>query len=172
VTEELTLTREAAMEHVMRCMADPSAYASDPLTMPSAQLLFNDKRMHQCYWNDRFAVAVMCGMDEQSQRIAAWAAVSNGLKGYWEWETHAEYDAAAVLKHLGIIPADFDPNQLRPKGRFPDYNHLPVELCKALIDKFKLPTTLFGRPDLTEKQLADQRKLDGHYAQLSPLKRY
>lgn len=172
MTEAVELTTKEAFAHVRTCVNEPGVHLEDSRTLSSAQCVWNSmgEHQHQCYWNDRFAAAIMCGMDEHAQRVAAWAAVSNGLIGYWEWMSHAGFDMVAVLKHLGIVPPEYDPG-MENRGR---YVPLPDELCKALIEKFKLPTYCLckGRADLTEEELADLRELDSHYPKFSPLTNY
>jgi hypothetical protein len=119
------------------------------------------ERQHQSCWNDRFAAAVMCGMDEQSQRIAAWAAVSNGLIGYWEWKTRNQLQVGAALKYIGIEYNDLP----QTSWRFPAYSYLRDELCRSLIIRFNLPTLYFsgGNAQLTEEQEMERLELNRHY---------
>src|SRR3989344_1878047 len=88
-------TSELARKLVARCMTDPSKYLKNPMTVLCAEYLFENHALHQCYWNDRFCIAVMCGLWSNRQRLAAWCVVSNGLNLYWEWRTHSGYDMAA-----------------------------------------------------------------------------
>jgi hypothetical protein len=172
MTETLEISPAVAIAHVTKCVNEPGVHLTDPVTLLSAQYVWNrmGEHQHQCYWNDRFVAAVMCGMDEQSQRIAAWAAVSNGLMGYWEWKTHCGFDMGAVLKHLGVIAATY--NTTPDANR--NYCTLPDEVCKALIVKFRLPTYCLcqGRADLTDEELEDMRELDSHYPKFTLLTDY
>jgi hypothetical protein len=172
MTKTLKIKDEDAVAHVALCMNEPGVHLNDPLTLPCAQIVWaiHGERQHQCYWNDRFVTAVMCGMDEQSQRVAAWSAVSNGLIGYWEWRTHYGFDTAAALKHLDLVRKDFDPDDLRPPGRFPDYNYLAAGFPRALVEKFKLPTTVYGAT-LSAEQIKERNAFDLRYPELSPLYR-
>ncbi|KND49603.1 MAG: hypothetical protein AB203_00785 [Parcubacteria bacterium C7867-008] len=165
MTQAVELTDKEAFAHVAKCVKEPGAHLENPLTRLSAQRVWtgHNEHQHQCYWNDRFVAAVLCGMDLQYQRIAAWAVVSNGLSSYFEWTTHYGYDMATALKYLGVIPEDFD---LGPQQC---YTRLDFEICEAIVKKFNLPTSRFGRGNLTDEQQEDRQELDSHYPKFSHL---
>lgn len=128
-----------ASNQVDLCVANPAEYLKNPMTLLCAEFEFKNQPVHQCYWNNRFCIAVMCGLWENKQRLAAWCAVSNGLNGYWEWQTHSGYDMAAVLKYLGIVADDFS----APKNG-DGYCTLDAGIAAKLVEKFELPTTHFS----------------------------
>ena len=125
---------QEAIAHVLKCQQEPGVHLNDPLTLASAECVWtiHHETQHQCYWNDRFVAAVMCGMSEEHQRRAARIAVQNGITGYWEWKTHYGFDTSKVLTYLGIIPFDYSPILKW------DYSFLPRSLCSSLSDKFNL----------------------------------
>ncbi len=76
--------------------------SEEPALILAAEFAYDYRPDHQCYWNDSFCVAVMCDLTWEKQQQAAWCAVCNGLNDYWEWHTHAGYEMAKVLRHIGI----------------------------------------------------------------------
>ncbi len=97
----------------------------------------NGKYSHVCYQNDRFFVAVMCGLEERRLRFYAAQALNNGIIGYWEWCTHAGWHMHVALNKLGI-PYDMMPQIKRDTSSF-EYSRLPHALCLRLSEKFQLP---------------------------------
>lgn len=58
---------------------------------------------HCIYWNDRFYIAVMWGLDEETQRESALQTiVGNGCKGYFTVITPAGFDNREALKKLKV----------------------------------------------------------------------
>ena len=152
------LAIEFAENRIKQCIANPML-VDDPVTTISALLWWDNFPAHQCYWNDRFAIAVMCGLDER-QKIAAWCVVSNGINGYFEWETHYGYNMVEALCRLGILDDNFtsphDPNNY--------YRHLSSDIAKAIVKKFDLPTMLFGyKQELTEEEKARRGRFNARY---------
>jgi hypothetical protein len=90
-------------DHIKLCMDDPDAHLNDPLTPITALWYYeNGFAAHQCYWNDRFCIAVACNMPLRYKQEAAEAIVGNGRSGYFEWRTHYGYNMVRVFKQLGI----------------------------------------------------------------------
>jgi hypothetical protein len=102
---------------------------------------------HQCYWNDRFVVAVACNLSWEAQQLAAWCAVSNGLNAYWEWKSHAGYNTAKLLSELGIT--GFDTSLKNPYN--PLYFSLDSSTASTLSRLFDLPTTKFGHRESLDR---------------------
>jgi hypothetical protein len=157
VTDAIIVAWKKAVAWVQKCIAEPGVHLGDPRTLSSAQRVFDDRRGHQCYWNDRFCAAVICGMDERFQRLAAWCTVSNGLNGYWEPRTHFGFDGVAVLKYLGIVEAEnyHEVNSM--------YANLPLSVCRALVEKFRLPTTRFGKESLSLDEAKEHDEFSATY---------
>lgn len=140
-----------------------------------AQLAFDAQPIHQCYWNNRFCIATMCGMSDEHQRTAAWCLVSNGVKGYWEWITHSSYPLYTVLEHLGILNINnvqFGvPNTLEKKIglRWQDFNNdyrvAPNLLLYKLVERYRLPTTYFSARILSPEEQKEREKFNRVYAQ-------
>ena len=145
--ERLEAAHQLASTRVEECIANPAKYLKDPVTLLCAEFKFENQPLHQCYWNNRFCIAIMCELDDYSQRVAAWCAVSNGLNGYWEWRTHSGYDMAAVLKYLGVVADDFI--ALKTHDETHDETHggmyctLTNGIAAKLVEKFRLPTARF-----------------------------
>ncbi|HEX3099808.1 MAG TPA: hypothetical protein VHQ41_02435 [Patescibacteria group bacterium] len=97
--------------------------------------------LHQCYWNDRLVIAVMCRLPWKLQQRAAWCAANNGLIGYWEWQTHFGFSTAAVLEKLEI-PLDLG-FSTRPSPANSMYYLLDRSIVVALAKHFDLPTQKF-----------------------------
>ena len=111
---------------------------------------------HQCYWNDRFGIALAFKLSTDFQRLAAWCAVSNGLNDYWEWQTHFSYDLAGVLHRLGLKSVSGE-----ERG---GYCTLSRQVAAEIADYFDLPTTLVGsKTSLTEDQLAERGRFNSEY---------
>jgi len=140
-------TWDFATEIVNRCVNEPQTRTQlldNPSTLAAAHWVFDHHALHQCYWNDRFCMAVMCEMSEDQQQLAAWCAVSNGLNRYWEWITHWDYDMTTVLKHLGILGPDIDVSCfISPKET--GYYKLDDEIAHKISDHFQLPTLYFPK---------------------------
>lgn len=130
--------RRIASKIVNQCMANPAKYLGNPMTILCAEFEFQNQPIHQCYWNNRFCIAVMCNLWRSRQRLAAWCVVSNGLNRYWEWRTHSGYDMTAVLKYLDVVPTSFN----EPQGDC--YFLLDGGIAARLSEKFELPTTYFS----------------------------
>lgn len=136
----------------------------DPSFIHAAHFAYTDQPPHQCYWNDRFCIAVMCDMDWELQRLAAWCAVSNGMNGYWEWNTHTGYDVAHVLKRIGLLPEGF---VLPPHG---PYSDLRGAVSVSIIHYFNLPTTIGGvKKRLNEADLEERDRFNHTYPYASVL---
>lgn len=154
-----TTTHQLAHKMVDRCITDSAKYLKNPMTLLCAEYLFENQAAHQCYWNNRFCIAVMCDMWQNSQRLAAWCSVSNGINGYWEWTTHSGYDMVAVLKSIDIVPADF----VAPNGG-KSYCVLDGRIAAKLAEKFDLPTSHFGtRRQLTERDEREREYFKSKY---------
>ena len=161
--EKKRLNLKAAAEwvrkRILECMDDPKKHADDPLTLIAAQWEWERQPMHHCYWNNRFALAVMCGLSFEEIQMAAWCLVSNGLNGYFEWSTHSGYDMTVVFNHLGIDTAKV----VKPDSRM--YAHLPRPICIELIKMFNLPTTTLGvKSRLTNEEQERKSWLEQHYS--------
>ena len=150
---------ELANKVVEQCMADPARHLGDPMTLLCAEFMFKNQPTHQCYWNNRFCIAVMCGLQEDQRRLAAWCAVSNGLNGYWEWRTHSAYDMATMLKYLDIVADDFSAPE---KGGM--YSTLAGGIAAKLAERFRLPTTNFSMEKrLTEEEHREREAFNRTY---------
>jgi hypothetical protein len=126
---------------VTDCMDDPKSWQGNPVVTLAAWYKHDHQPSHQCYWNNRFCIAVMCGLSWYIQRIAAWCAVSNALNGYWEWETHSGYDVAATLKYLGIVEEKFE---VAPAYTKSNYAHIDMDLLIKIAKFFNLPTVVIS----------------------------
>ena len=119
---------------------------------------WDDFPLHQCYWNDRFAMALEQNMPHDKKRLGAWCAVSNGINNYWEWRTHRGYDIAALIeKHCGIRCEHTPITNTGGLGGA-TYSRLKDENIHALCKHFNLPTTNFG--DKTILTPDEQRERD------------
>lgn len=119
---------------------------------------------HQCYWNNRFFLAIKFDLPEEMQRQAAWMSVLNGLNGYWEWKTHSSYDLVQALQDIGII--DMVPESL---DDVPVHLYIDVDavVLEQIAHKFKLPTMRFGgnrTVDWTEEERSFRDLVDGMIA--------
>ena len=103
--------------------------------------VWESQPLHQCYWNNRFFLAIKFDLPEEMQRQAAWMSVLNGLNGYWEWKTHSSYDLVQALQDIGIT--DMVPKSL---DDVPDHLYIDVDavVLEQIAHKFKLPTMRFG----------------------------
>lgn len=153
------MTRTEAYEQMQKCIDEPGKHLDDPLTKEAAKILYADPRQHQCYWNNRFAVAVMCGMSERHQRAAAWCVVDTGTRGYgyFEWVTHDGYDMVKVLKYLKIVGEDFEAPE---RTRDLRYCWIPDKIKEALVEKFRLPPTFVKYDELTQAERAEYNELN------------
>ena len=99
------MNRDEARALITRAMEDPHGSEEDENVILAGLWGYYDGLLpsaHQCYWNDRFCVAVMCGLPLEFKRTSAHALCRNGRAGYFEWCTHAKYDVKKVFEHLGI----------------------------------------------------------------------
>lgn len=148
-----------AENRIKECLENP-ALVDDPITTMSALLWWHNFPSHQCYWNDRFCVAVICGL-ESRQRLAAWCIVSNGENGYFEWETHYKYNMVEALRRIGVVGNNFIP----PNDLAGYYFHLSPDIAKAIIQKFDLPTRKFDY----KQYFSDKEKQErGYFNQVYP----
>ena len=74
----------------------------DKDTLDAAHLLYKSQPLHECYWNNRFAIAVMCGLPQPLQRLAAFAVLLNSTTHHFEWITHSDYRMSDALKRIKI----------------------------------------------------------------------
>lgn len=150
---------------VSECMENPDEHSGKPKTVIAGEHCWANQAAHQCYWNNRFVLAVMCGLGLWKMRQSAWYVVSNGIMGYFEWKTHAGYDMAKVLERLGI-----DTSTLDKTCDGVGYCKLAPSVCKVLIETFDLPTTAFGvKKSLTPDQLRDRAEImRGVFAPVAP----
>lgn len=136
---------------VKACVMAPGARKINRRTVVAAERVWNSLPCHQCYWNDRFAIAVMCRLSMSHMQEAAWCLVNNGLNAYFEWKTHSDYDMTVVFECLGIDTSHLPKKEGMGSGI---YCELDEEICRVLIEMFDLPTKKFGiKGDLTSKQL-------------------
>jgi hypothetical protein len=146
-----------AEQQIWRCIKEPAKYRDDPLTRLCAEYAFTHQSAHQCYWNNRFVIAVMCGLDLEKIRLAAWCLVSNGLNEYFEWITHAGYPMSQVFDHLGIT---------HEQPRYIQTMHYKLDhrVCKQLIEEFQLPTTkLCPSRILTDEEQHERIRMNREY---------
>jgi len=103
--------------------------------------------LHQCYWNNRFFLAIKFDLPEEMQRQAAWMSVLNGLNGYWEWKTHSSYDLVQALRDIGITEGV--PEKLADVSQ---HLYIPVErvVLDQIAKKFNLPTKRFDKTRLDD----------------------
>ncbi len=121
---------------------------------------------HQCYWNNRFFLAIKFDLPEKMQRQAAWMAVLNGLNGYWEWKTHSGYDLVQALHAIGVTEGV--PEKL---ADVPHHLYVPVErvVLAGIAKKFNLPTKRFDKnrsDDWSTNDLDFRKTVDGMHAPL------
>jgi hypothetical protein len=161
-THESSRETYAAVHTAAKQIVDDYMSNPDPSNAASAAMaahwLYEHNAAHQCYWNDRFCAAVACNLPQSYQTQAAWCLVSNGLRGYFEWRTHAGYDMTSILKRLGIdVPES--------EGPFGDGYYSPSEDILAAIAKlFNLPTTCFGyKTKLSDEELRAKERLNSKY---------
>lgn len=144
-----------AHAHVKECIADPETHWKDPITVMSALFEWDCQAAHQCYWNNRFVIAVMCNMCLFNKRTSAWGLVCNGQSGYFEWTTHSGYKVADVFRHLGI-------QDVNPPERQDSYCRAPKHILDQIADIFDLPTTTYGRKNrLTDDEKREREELNG-----------
>ena len=87
--------------------------------------------LHQCYWNDRFYIAVRFGLQRELQRRAVVnSVVLNGASGYFETETHFGFDNSRLLQELGISAEHI------PTGK--GYHTLDEKVIRAVAQKFEV----------------------------------
>lgn len=155
-----------AWKRVRVCAAQPNRYRHQPQTILAAKwVLEYGLPSHQCYWNDRFAIAILCDLDWQTQRLATWCLVSNGLQDYWEWQTHCGFDIGAILKKLDVLESEFQP----PKAT----TYTPVghpHVLRRLVEKYNLPTCHFDPSrSLADRESAERNQFNGAYPYASVL---
>jgi hypothetical protein len=142
----------------------------------NAEFVFDHQPPHQCYWNNRFCIAVTCGLSKEKQRQAAWCLVANGLNDYWEWFTHAGYPTHDVLHHLKITslkdrncPMHLHSIGVRWDSLQPGYSTPSRELLAQIVKHFNLPTTrlwerhIEPKDGLSPSQLEKREQLNKLY---------
>lgn len=148
---------------VNACMSNPQLAINNPTATLAAFYEFHDQPAHQCYWNNRFCIAIMCSLPISLQTKAAWCAVSNAVNGYWEWTTHSGFDVEAVLCHIGI---NFENLQHKHEG----YCSLKSPFIGAIVNYFNLPTTRYGMKselsDFEKRQREEYNRMYPHTAVL------
>lgn len=142
------------------CIESPTeTLLKDPVTKLAALYKYNYQPSHQCYWNNRFCIAIACDLPKQLQREAAWCAVSNGLNEYWEWVTHSNYDATVVLRRMGINDV---PRIIVATGFL--YCNMPKSIAVQLIRMFDLPTRALGvKKTLTTDEEEERDRFNHNY---------
>ncbi len=158
---------EVARRHVAGYIAVPVSDWSlvppdeEKLLIEHAERVFVDQPQHPCYWNNRFPIAVLCRLSEEKQRRVAWMLVTNGVNGYWEWETHSGYRMYGVLHHLGILENDMLRTVIRREF---GYSSPPLPLLEAIAKKFTLPTTFFDQSrQLSQEEQREREVFNAQY---------
>jgi hypothetical protein len=123
-----------AFRIVGKAVANPSPVPTEETLLAGMYVFEHGFALHQCYWNDRFCIAVMLGLPWDLQQKAAWCALNNGLTEYWEWRTHHGYDVARVLKHIGIESG----SGLGRNER--GYFYLDGDVARQIAEHFSLPS--------------------------------
>ncbi len=124
-------------------------------------IAYENQARHQCYWNNRFCIAVMCSLDLELQRQAAWCIVNNALIGYWEWYTHSGYPMHYALRHTKI------PNLDMPMTRENGYALISRSepFLQKIVLHFKLPTAYFDHRSLTLEEQSERAMWNAKYAE-------
>ncbi|GEM_PF-2689568 len=141
-----------------------TAYSKEDIEKAALDV-YENQAAHQCYWNNRFFLAVKFDLPEEMQRTAAWKAITNGLNGYWEWRTHSGYDLVQAMQEIGITEGVPE-----KAANVPDHLYIPVEkdVLAQIARKFNLPTKRFDKSRLNDwadedrdfrKRLADMTTL-------------
>lgn len=96
---------------------------------------FDSGKEHNCYWNDSFYLANRFNLIERDKKKSAIVALWNGRNGYWEWETHHEFNNTELLSDMGIIKKE----EAIKLGFYSNaYCNLTKELHDKIKDYFKL----------------------------------
>lgn len=142
----------SSYEIINEVLNGSTSYSKEAIRTAAADL-WESQPLHQCYWNNRFFLAIKFGLPEEMQRQAAWMAVLNGLNGYWEWKTHSNYDLVEALRAIGIIKGV--PEKL---SDVPRHLYIPVEMVvlEQIANKFNLPTRRFDKTRLDDWADADR----------------
>ncbi len=136
-----------------------------PIITLAAMWVYADTPTDPDGWNDRFALAVLCGLPFARRQESAWCAVSNGLLGYWQPVTQGGARMSEVLQTLGVTQR-FDPAQ---SSEGLGYVWLHDETLAAIAKAFKLPTRRAGHEHLTPDQQKLREYLTRCYPRHSPL---
>ena len=152
ISEVRTLIRE----RILKCIEDPDKFTNDPITKIMAEWEYENQASHQCYWNNRFVIAIMCKMPLWQIKMATWCLVSNGINRYFEWKTHSGYDMKTVFKYLGLDTPTFISYGM--------YHYLDSPICEKLVTMFNLPTNKFGRIEpLTDRETTEREFFNRKY---------
>lgn len=141
-------------------LENPEENCEGPLLFLAAERFLGSQKMHQCYWNDRFVVSIVCRMPEHYIRLAAWCLVSNGLNRYFEWVTHHGYSVEKVFEQIGIDVGDHGSEYESPSLYYP----LHESICAQLVELFNLPTIRLGKKTtLSIEEGAEREKFNKTY---------
>lgn len=145
-------------------MEDPETHQSEPLTLLCANWEYNHQPLHQCYWNCRFVVAIMCNLSYEEKQMAAWAVICNSMNKYFEWVTHSGYSMLDTFQYLGIdILEDY-----LSLARSSQYISLPGSIIDSLVVMFDLPTEVWRTGlQLDHAGIELRRKLNSLHPKLS-----
>lgn len=137
-------TSKFANEQIRSCMLDPDTHQSDPLTYICANWCYQEKPHHQCYWNDRFVIAVMCNLSFEEKQAATWAIICNSHIRYFEWFTHYGYYMLDAFQYIGIAVPEECKN-LRSRTEYTSLHH---SIICDLVTVFNLPSEhyRYGEP--------------------------
>lgn len=134
--------RDWAYRLVDGAMANSPAEITSSLWLAGLYVFENTQPRHECYWNNRFCLAVMLNLPWELQQKAAWCSVNNGLIGYWEWLTHSGYRTTQTLERLHIQV----PRAASIKALEGEYAYLDSETASDIVQYFDLPSRMFGPP--------------------------
>lgn len=87
---------------------------------------------HQCYWNDRFCIAMDFDLDPELKREAAERLEQNARQGYYEPITHFKFDLNKTLIQNGV-PEVFLP-KIPSEGGI-HYDHVSQQALAPLLKK-------------------------------------
>jgi len=130
-------------------MENPPAEVDNVLLLAAMFVFDHGLPSHQCYWNDRFCVAVMLNLPKRMQQKAAWCVINNGMTGYWEWHTHYGFSMVKALSRIGIKVEGFS-------GKEFGYYDLNTEIARKIAEYFDLPSTDL-RPDVAPGEEVDRK---------------
>ncbi len=154
-------------EEIESCLKVPELLGGRTAPVLAARYEWDHQAEHHCYWNNRFVLAVVCGLELHSLRLAAWCLVSNGVNGYFEWKTHSGYDMTVAFDTLGIDTSRVVKKEGTGSGI---YCELDGAMCGILADMFNLPTTLVGtKLSLTDEEKREADRFDKKYPYRSVL---